>query len=257
MTTHPRKSNAIGATRLSFQVIETLRELDGGRVSEVADHLGIATSTAHSHLSTLHELEYVAKTGDEYHVGLRFLGLGRHAVTHNSVHPIFEEVVRDLAEETEERVQFCIEEHGLGVFVDSTTGEHGIYTSTPVGARVHLHQIAAGKSILAFLPEPRVEMIVERRGLPTSTEHTVTNRDELFEQLETIRERGYAFNREEYMEGVNAIGAPVRDQHDRVVGAIGIAAPAHRMTGEVFESEYPTKLLGAINEMEINLAYSG
>lgn len=246
----------IGATQKSFQVLEVLNEIEGGRVAEVAEHMGTPTSTAHSHLSTLYKLEYVVKEGDEYHIGFRFLEFGEHAKSRRPIFELVEDIVDELAEETEERAQFCVEEHGLGVFVNSAEGSHGINTNTGIGARVPLHQTAVGKAILAHLPEVRVESIIERRGLPESTERTITQRSELMEELRVTRDRGYGLNNEEYITGVRAIGVPVRDQNDRLVGSLGLAGPAHRMTDDVFENEYPTIMLGIVNEAEINLKYS-
>lgn len=245
----------IGATERSFQVLEALRTLNGGRVSEVADYLDIPTSTAHSHLVTLHNLEYVTKEGDEYLVGTRFVDLGRTAIERNPVYPAIEDIITELAEETQERVQFCVEEHGLGVFLGSAEGKHSIPTGTPIGSRVHLHQIATGKAILAALPEPHVEAILDRRGLPPSTENTITDRETLYTELETVREQGYVLNHEEYMDGVNAIAAAIQGHHGHVVGSIGITGPAHRLNDDVLESEFSDKILGFVNELEINLQY--
>lgn len=253
MTGRSDESDTIGATQRSFEVLEALCELNGGRVSEVARYLDIASSTAYSHLSTLHHLEYVIKKGDTYHVGGKFLMLGQRAVERNPVHPDIEDILQELAEETQERVQFCVQEHGLGVFLDSVEGKHGIRIETPIGAQVHLHQTATGKAILASLPRSETRSILDRRGLPASTENTITDREALLNELEVARTQGYALNREEFLEGVNAIGAAIQGQHGEIVGALGVAGPAHRLNSDVLEAEYSSKLLGIVNELEVNL----
>ncbi|MFB6187002.1 MAG: IclR family transcriptional regulator C-terminal domain-containing protein, partial [Halobacteriaceae archaeon] len=67
-----------------------------------------------------------------------------------------------------------------------------------IGARRLPHANAAGKAILAHLPEDVVHDILDRTGLPEHTKHTITSRKELFDELDSIRERGYAVNRGEY-----------------------------------------------------------
>lgn len=53
-------------------MVDAVATLDGGRVSEVSDHIGIPVSTVHGHLKTHHDECYLMKGGDEYHVGLQF-----------------------------------------------------------------------------------------------------------------------------------------------------------------------------------------
>src|SRR6056297_3296879 len=65
----------VQATKTSLEVMETLRELDGARVTELAEALDLSPSTVHAHLSTLVSADYVVKSGDIYHLSLQFLGL--------------------------------------------------------------------------------------------------------------------------------------------------------------------------------------
>ncbi|MFC6988818.1 helix-turn-helix domain-containing protein [Haloplanus sp. GCM10025708] len=59
-----------------FRIVETLVEMDGARVCDLADELGMAQSTAHRYLTTLYRNECVVREDGEYHVGLRFLDIG-------------------------------------------------------------------------------------------------------------------------------------------------------------------------------------
>ncbi|WP_245903126.1 helix-turn-helix domain-containing protein [Salinigranum rubrum] len=65
----------------AFRIIEHLRESNGCRLTEVANSLGMAKSTAYRHLETLLDMEYVVKEGDVYLLGFRFLELGEHTKT--------------------------------------------------------------------------------------------------------------------------------------------------------------------------------
>lgn len=242
------------ATLLS--VVEGIRELDGGRVTELADHLGIGKSTAHRHLSTLQAHDYVVKEDDEYHLGLRLLGLGEYVRERNPVYGMARPVVDQLAEATEERALFMTEEHGRAVYLYRGVGAHAVRTNSTTGTRRYLHTIAGGKAMLAHLPEERVDEIVDRWGLPAETENTITDREELAAELERVRERGVAFNREECIEGLQAVATPVLAPDGSVVGALSVSGPAHRMKGEWLETEIPDLLLGSANELELNLKYA-
>lgn len=247
----------VKTTESAFAVIEALRRLDGARVTEVADELDMAKSTAHRHLSTLFDLEYLAKEGDEYHVGLQFLNLGEYARERKEAYRIIKPKVKQLAEETVERAQFIVEEHGQGVYVHRATGENAVRTpNTGVGKRNAIHATSAGKAILSRYDDERVRAIVERRGLPRLTDRTITDEDELFAELERVRERGYSTNNEENIEGIRAVGVPVMHSEGRPIGALSVSGPVHRMKGEWFDREIPDLLLGTTSELQLNIAYS-
>lgn len=243
-------------TANSLQVVHALFELDGARVAELADHLDMADSTVHAHLSTLREHGYVTQEGDSYEIGLKFLELGNYARQRKKVDQMAENVVKELAEETGELVQYLVEEQGRGIFTYREEGGQSVHTVTEIGRRHPLHQLAAGKAVLAHLPPSRTDQIIEHQGLPTSTEQTITDRDALEEDLESVREHGYAINDEEFMSGVRAIGVPVTLPSGQVAGAFGVAGPAYRMSEERFKQEIPNLMLGTVNELEINIEYS-
>jgi DNA-binding IclR family transcriptional regulator len=238
-------------TETTLAVIEALESLDGARVSELAEELGMAASTVHAHLATLEAHEYVAREGDRYHLGLEFLSLGNYVGHRKRAYGIAETYTRRLADETESRAVFMVEEHCWGVYVFTFSGQHAVWTYSTVGKKVPLHVTAAGKAILAKLPRRRIEAIIERRGLDPETENSITDPDVLFEELEEIDERGYSFNYEEQLTGVKAVGAPVTDANDRVIGSFSVAAPANRLGETEFEEELPATVLGITNEFEL------
>lgn len=256
MTWERTSGRRLQTTANSLEVIEALHELDGARIEELADYLEMANSTVHGHLSTLREYGYVVNEGGEYQIGLKFLELGEYTKQRKEANRMAEQLVEELAEETGELAQFLVEEQGVGIFLHKAEGKHGVRTVTQIGRRHPLHQLAAGKAILSQFPTSRIEEILERRGVSASTDQTITDRDTLKAELETVRERGYAVNDEEFMTGVRAIGVPVTLASGQVAGAFGLAGPAHRMSGQRFEEEIPDLLLGTVNELEVNLEYS-
>ncbi|WP_137285890.1 IclR family transcriptional regulator [Halorussus salinisoli] len=253
--TKPTGPRPIKSVETTFVVIEAIRDLDGARLTEIANHLNMAKSTVHRYLSTLEQLEYLTKRGDIYYVSHRFLDLGEYTRTRKKEYELIEGSVEELAEKTEERVQFIVEEHGMGVYLYRESGEHAVQTDSRPGKRIHMHSTAAGKAILTFLPESRVTEIVERRGLPKMTENTITTQDSLFDELQETRERGYSIAKEENTERLWAFGVPVMSASDRVLGAISISGPTHRLAGDEKQQEIPDLLRGTVNELELNIAY--
>ncbi|AEN07584.1 transcriptional regulator, IclR family (plasmid) [halophilic archaeon DL31] len=246
----------VKAAETLFDIVESLEREDGKTVTAIADDLGYAKSTVHRHLTTLTERGYVVKEANQYHVGLRFLALGERARNRDDAYQLAREKVEELATDTKERAQFIVEEHGDAVYIHRALGDHAVRTDPGIGKRIPLHATSAGKAILANLPEDRLFDIIEQTEFSAMTDSTITSVDRLLEELEDIQERGYSFNRQENIEGLHAIGVPITNGQGEILGALSVSGPSHRLKGDWFEEELPDLLLGAANELELNIAYS-
>ncbi|QLG60313.1 IclR family transcriptional regulator [Halorarum salinum] len=239
-----------------FIITDALQELNGARISELGDYTDLANSTVYRHLNTLNDMGYVMKEGDIYHIGLGFLDIGEYARNRKKAYQLAKPKVQELAEATDERCQFVVEEHGRGVYVHVETGSHAVETNSRIGKRLYLHSTSVGKSILAHLPNQRISEIVDKWGLPKRTENTITSREGLKKELHQIREDGVAYNREGNIKGLRSVGTPVLSPSGQILGALSISGPTHRMKGDKYEETLPDLLLGAANELELNLEYS-
>jgi DNA-binding IclR family transcriptional regulator len=245
----------VKTTGTAFDIIELLTELGIADLTTLADELNLAKSTVHRHIGTLQRRGYVVREDGEYQVGLRFAKLGNHAQERNEAYVLAKSKVSELAEETGERAQFIVEEDDYAVYAYVDHGKYAVRTAPGPGSRIPIHTAASGKAILAHLPRERVEEIIERRGLSEITEYTITDPEELWAELEETRDRGYAYNKQENIEGLLAIGAPVTRPGGEVLGALSISGPTHRMKGKV-DNELAELLLGATNELELNINYA-
>lgn len=243
-------------TERSFEIVAALRKLDGATIPEISEYTELSESTVHRHLVSLREYGYVVKRGEEYHVGLQFLTLGGYAQQQVTAYPIIKEKVDQLAVNTGERAQFIVEEQGERIYLYTEVGESAVQTGAYVGRRGPLHVSAAGKSILAHLPDDRVEEILDDHGLSGGGPNSISTPEELYDELEAVRDRGYAFNRQETTEGVNAVGAAVLDSDDTVIGALSISGPANRLKGERLTDSVSEEVLAAVNELELHITHS-
>lgn len=246
----------VRAAHTMFDITEFLRENDGATITEASNSLGYAKSTVLRHLTTLKALGYVVEEPDGYHLGLRFLTLGHHARHRRKGYELAKEKVEELAEKTGERAQFIVEETGQAVYLHRALGEQAVRTDPGIGHRISLHATAAGKAILATMPEDQRFEIIEHLDFEALTSNTIMNRDELLTKLERVRERGYSFNKQENLEGLRAVGVAVRGPEKGAIGALSISGPTHRMQNERFEEELPNLLLGTANELELNIQHS-
>jgi DNA-binding IclR family transcriptional regulator len=248
--------NPVKATRRSLDIVETLRAMDGARLTEVADRLDLPNSTVHNHLSTLMERDYVHKDGNVYRVSLRFLELGEYARDRRKIYQLAKPEIEELAADTGEVANLLVEENGLGVYLWTSEGKNAVPLDIHPGKHVHLHTTALGKCILAHLSDKRVEEIAEERGLPARTDSTISDTETLFDELEAVREQGYAVDDEERVSGMRCIGTAVKSESGNVIGAISVSGPVSAMPTDRLDGELGDRLLAAANVIELKVAYS-
>lgn len=253
----PSSSGSVGSVVNAFTILEALYASNGAGITELADELDVSKSTIHSHLQTLTDLGYVTKRGTEYELGLRFLTFGGYVRDRTDLYQIAKEGADELAEETGELAAISTESSGENIYLYQVRGTKAMSLDSHLGARLPLHCTATGKAILASMPEDRVDEIVDRVGLPRTTENTITDRDALREELAAIADRGVSFDDEERIEGMRGLACPIVHQEQEVVlGAIGVTGPTNRMSGTRFEEDIPNLLTRIARMIEINATYA-
>lgn len=253
MTTKNTPNRPIKATVTTFEIIEALEERKRVGVVELADHLDLAPSTVHSHLSTLASLEYVVQRQGKYCLGMKFLQHGISARKNLGLFEVGESEVDHLAEKTEQTAWLCTEEYGRCAVIYKSTGNNAPGISSQVGWRLPLHSTATGKAILARMSEKRVNEIIDQHGLERRTNNTVTSESDLFDELAAIRERGYAINDGENHERLQSVAASI--VHDeQLIGAVSVTGPSLFASDERFDSIVEA-LRETSNQIELLLRY--
>lgn len=246
----------INAIEKTLLIAQGLQEHECVGVTELANEIDLPRSTVFNHLKSLEEHEFVVNEEGSYRLGCRFLKLGAKARSYYDAHEVARQEINRLAKETGDIAALLIEEHGLGVFLHRAEGEQAVHIDSYIGQRIHLHGAALGKAILATLSRKRVIDIIDDRGLPALTDNTITDRDELFRELDRIQEEGVAFDDQERLEGLRSVAIPILDDNDRTLGAVSIAGPTSRVQGERFRETFPSKLRDIVNVIELDLTYS-
>jgi DNA-binding IclR family transcriptional regulator len=224
----------VQSTQTSFRILETVNELDEPRLADLDDELDVAKSVIHNHLQTLLAEGYVVRTENTYDVGTRFLSFGASA---RRSHDVFEEAkpkVDAIARETGDQVNMVFEENGEGVVVYQRNGEEAVNSGLAIGTVTHLHCTAAGKAILAFLPDERVDEILSFHGTPEYTCHTTTDEADLRAELADVQPDlpWVTYDYSERARGVKSIGTPLIDSSLSVHGAISVTLPNSRFDDE-------------------------
>ncbi|WP_435064261.1 IclR family transcriptional regulator [Halobaculum sp. EA56] len=220
-------SRVLKTTAASLRLVDTILELEGASLADLAAETGLAKSTVHSHLRTLAEFGYVINDDNRYRLGAKFCHLGEYVRTRKEYYRIAEEVVEWLNAESTMEADFTVEEHGriVSLYGDLEFANSPRYLID--GAPFHVHTTAAGKAIVAEYPERRVREIIDRWGLPAATDRSITSEEEFFAELERVREQGYGENRAEAIEGFWAVGKAVTSPRGEVYGSLNLSGPEY------------------------------
>jgi len=250
------RPRTIRSVERAIEIIDALEREGSLGVTELSDMLGVAKGTVHTHLTTLSQAGYVTRSNGTYRLSLRFLGLAQRVKERIGIYDLVVDQLDQLAAVTGERTQFAMPENNRAIYVYRAEGEDAIRSSVPIGQYEYLHCVAIGKAMLAYFPDSRIDRVVDQVGLPAVTDGTITDCEELKEELAEIRRRGYAVDDQERVRGIRCIAAPLRTESGEVFGAISISGPARRMTDEQIESELREVLLRTTNVIEVNAELS-
>ncbi|MGY2065878.1 IclR family transcriptional regulator [Blastococcus sp. SYSU DS0619] len=197
----------------------------GGRLGlgEIAGAVGLAKTTAHGLLRTLVTVGFVAQdrhTG-RYELGAGLLRLGTSYLDVNELRARASNWADALASRSGSAVRLGTLAGTQVVVVHHVFRPDDSAQELEVGTALPAHATALGKVLLAFqVPPPPVPAELER-----FTHATVPTAGELAPDLQEVRARGWALEREEHQHGVAGVAAPVRGAAGLVVGALGVTAP--------------------------------
>lgn len=245
----------VKTAKKTLELIETIGRLNGATFSDVMDEMKMPKSTAHDYLHTLLDLGYIVEDDGKYYLATKFLELGEKRRRKMKIYRSARPEIRKLAEKTGEHASLMIEENGMGVLLDTAVGEHALQLKVFPGQRLPLSTTAPGKVILAYLPDDRVETILDEHGTPAATQNSITDRDMLYDELENIRKQRYATDHEERIEGVRTIAVPIICGNT-MRGAISVGGPVQRLTDDRMADELPTMLLETANVIEVNYTHA-
>lgn len=235
----------LSAPKKTLAIVTALAEAgEPMRVSELATELSTSKSTAYKHLATLSEQELVVKEGVKYRLTMKFAEYGEHVKADSDLYWAAKPHVDKLVETTTENVGLAIK-HGLEVVDVYQAGDDPDVSS--VNSR-YCHCSAPGKAILSQLPEARLREVVTELPLVARTEHTITDPDELLEELAKVRERGIAFERREQRPDVRGLAVPFVFGDE--VAAVYVSGHADRLASKRFEEDIPGMVLGSVRRIQ-------
>lgn len=220
--------DSLGSVDKAVDVLDALHDAAGPLgVTALSRSLGLPKSSTHRLLATLARRGLVERgDGGRYRPGIGLVALGLGALERDPLCAAGRDVLEHEARELGETVFLVAARAGRLVVLDKAEGTGFLRAAPRVGTVVPVHATAVGKLFLAFAPEQ-----VEAPGdgaLERFTPRTLRSARALARALAAAREAGYAENRDEWIEGLSVVAAPVFAR-GTLRGAVAVAAPSPRM----------------------------
>ena len=196
-------------------------------LSDIVDATGLNKTTAKRLISNHANRRYLQQIQEtkRYQLGMRLFELGGIVFSSFSLRKAASNHMTRLQNETGATVLMAVMMDDRMVYVDKREGKGMIRITSEVGWRRPLHYGMLGMVLMAHINPRHVREILEKPPLQAHTPHSITNEDAFSIRLEEIRKEGFVLEREEAVEGIVGIAAPVRDYSRQVIAALGIALP--------------------------------
>ena len=227
-------SESIRVVNRAFDIIG-LFSFDQPELSfaEIQEHTGLPKATVFRIISTLSQrslLEQDINSG-RYHLGYEFIKLGTVAQSSNKLSEIALPIMKEVSDLSKQTCNLYVKEGDERICIAQITGSDYIHKISFLGARHPLY-CGAGKLLLAYSSDSFIEDYLSRTELKRFTEKTITDKEQLKEQLAEIRKTEISVTLGERDQSTAMIAAPVFD-YDRIVkAALTISGPLYFFTDD-------------------------
>ncbi|MBN8867787.1 MAG: helix-turn-helix domain-containing protein [Solirubrobacterales bacterium] len=226
-------------------------------LSEVAARAGIPRAAARRFLITLSELAYVESDGRLFRLTPRVMELGYGYLSGLSLPDLALPHVERLVNDTKQPSEGAILDADEIVYIFRVPGPYIMSSNVNVGARMPAHATALGKMLLAGLEEDDLSQYLAETEFDAFTERTVTDPKRLREDIDQVREQGYALVDQELEPGLCAIAVPIRTRSDDEPVAINVSSSiVHHSPESMVEVILPALQLTA-DQISADLAGAG
>jgi DNA-binding IclR family transcriptional regulator len=223
----------IGSVDSALRLLAMIGEQQRVRIAEASKELNVARSTAHRLMQMLqyHGLARQDPETKAYTAGPVLISMGLNIVRNLDVRAIARPEIEALVEEVGETVHFlAFQPDGDLLVLDSVESPRTLRIGGRTGMVLPAFASASGRALLAAMPPERVRELYPNARLPKLNPGTITKRSDLLAELDEVRERGYAVQRDETEPDISAVGAAVPSRHGEPTYAVTIAMPTSRVS---------------------------
>jgi DNA-binding IclR family transcriptional regulator len=255
----PRRSKAaaVGVLTKVLRLLDVLQRNPGGlKLKEISEQTRLNKSTAYRFLSHLEREGYlIREEHGVYMLGMRLFELASAANHESTLRRVAAPLMRDLQKVTGETVNLGVLQGTSVVYLEVLESAYDFRLAGQAGGREKVYSTALGKVLAAFLPPEKGEKLIESLQFESITPHTITCADQFREELEKVRNAGFALDNEENFLGCRCIGAPISNSNGEAVAAISVSGPATRVS-EASIPIFSTAVRGTAEAIAARIGFS-
>ena len=202
---------------------------------EIAEATDLAPSTVHRLLATLESQKFLSvdpETG-RWRIGVSGFRIGNAFVRARDYVTLLRPLMVELSVQTGETVNLAILSGGRALFVSQVESTKMMRMVAPLGSLAPLHASGAGKALFAGLSAEERDGLVAEMEFPALTAQTLTSREALLQETQGIVAAGCAFDREEHLEAMCCVAAPVFNEVGFPICALSVSGPSVRISESV------------------------
>lgn len=224
--------------------------------SEIAKLVGLPIGTASGLIYTLKINKYLDQNpvNRRYHLGLKLAERASLLLEQLDIRELSSPYLDELRNWCDESVNLAIRDGNAVVYIERMFGNHSLGIRSELGKRAPLHSTALGKAIFANLPAAEREELISQYILRPVTPFTITDKNELKNELTKVLTTGFALDEQENEVGGRCIGAPIFDHNGYPIGAISISIPVQRFPIER-TTEYGLRLKKTADVISEKMGY--
>ncbi|MGB9662272.1 MAG: IclR family transcriptional regulator [Moorellaceae bacterium] len=247
------KVQGVQAVDRALSILEALARAEGPvMLSALSAEVGLHVSTVHRLLTTLARRGFVEQEPYQgrYRLGLKLFEIGNRALYSLDIRAVARPYLRQLVEEFNETANLAVLDGSEVVYIDQVESKNMIKMLARPGTRGPAYCTGAGKVLLAGLTPSQLEKILSGIVLKRYTASTITDPELLKQELDKVREQGFALDRGELEEGVRCVAAPIKNHEQRVVAALSVSGPSSRITDDLLQG----KLVEAVRAAAVSIS---
>jgi len=236
----------------AFRILDAIADAPGG-LSDLARRVGLPKSTVARLLASLESQQAVKRTPAGYRIGPAVQALAAARSGPRYLVDLARSELEDLVTATGEAAGMGVPEGNQVRYVVQLDSGNPVNVRNWTGTLAPLHTAASGLTMLASWPNESLQRYLGRQ-LERNTAHTLTERDALRSRLDGVRHDGYAWGREEFLDGITSLAAPVIDRAGEVVAALDVFGPSYRFPGDTDEAWLAARVKAAAVRVSRSLA---
>jgi IclR family KDG regulon transcriptional repressor len=228
---------------------------EGLGVREIAKKFGYSPSVVQKILQALVAHDFVLQDPGSlaYQLGPAALQVGLSGLSKMEIRKVAKPYLQKLAEKSGETALLGVKTNDGVIYIEKSLSPNAIRMDPPIGAFRPFNCTAVGKCMLANKSDEEIEKLFNENFFVKSTPNSIVDLKEIEKEIQAIRERGYALDREEYEEGAMCVGAPIKNFENTVIAAIAVAGPASRMISN--ENKLIEYLLNCAKQISIAFGF--